>query len=111
MDDIRDQMDLANEISEAISQPVGFGAEFDEDELNQELEDLEQEELDEKLLDTGIDMAPSVPSSSIPGICCFTLGIPSSKTAIAQAPRPVKKAAVADDVDDELAALQASMAL
>ena len=67
MDDIRDQMDLANEISEAISQPVGFGAEFDEDELNQELEDLEQEELDEKLLDTGIESAPSVPLSSIPG--------------------------------------------
>lgn len=104
MDDIRDQMDLANEISEAISQPVGFGAEFDEDELNQELEDLEQEELDEKLLDTGIDLAPSVPSISIPGRYQFNL-------AIAQAPRPVKKQVVADDVDDELAALQASMAL
>ena len=68
MDDIRDQMDLANEISDAISQPVGFGAEFDEDELNQELEDLEQEELDAKLLDTGIDLAPSVPSTAVPGI-------------------------------------------
>lgn len=67
MDDIRDQMDLANEISDAISQPVGFGAEFDEDELNQELEDLEQEELDAKLLDTGIEMAPSVPTTAVPG--------------------------------------------
>ena len=38
MDDIREQMDLANEISEAISQPVNFGIEFDEDELNEELE-------------------------------------------------------------------------
>lgn len=30
MDDIREQMDLANEISDAISQPVGFGQEMDE---------------------------------------------------------------------------------
>ena len=67
MDDIRDQMDLANEISDAISQPVGFGVEFDEDELTKELEDLEQEELDAKLLDTGIEEAPLVPSTSVPG--------------------------------------------
>jgi charged multivesicular body protein 4A/B len=72
MDDIRDQMDLANEISEAISQPVGFGTEFDEDELNQELEDLEQEELDSKLLDSGTtDLnLPNVPTS-MPGILCL----------------------------------------
>ncbi|RKO96793.1 hypothetical protein CAUPRSCDRAFT_1111, partial [Caulochytrium protostelioides] len=31
MDDIRDQMDLANEISDAISQPVNNSAAFDED--------------------------------------------------------------------------------
>jgi charged multivesicular body protein 4 len=70
MDDIRDQMDLANEISEAISQPVGFGVEFDEDELNQELEDLEQEELDAKLLDTNAELSmPNVPTS-VPGKSC-----------------------------------------
>ncbi|KAJ3259085.1 ESCRT-III subunit protein snf7 [Boothiomyces macroporosus] len=96
MDDIREQMDLANEISDAISQPVGLGIDYDEDELNKELEDLEQEDLDAKLLDTGISM-PSVPSTNIP--------------AIAQPPRPVKKQVVEDDVDAELAALQASMQL
>lgn len=69
MDDIREQMDLANEISQAISEPAGFGADFDEDELNAELELLEQEELDAKLLDVGpIQLnAPSVPSSAVPG--------------------------------------------
>ena len=67
MDDMREQMDLANEISEAISQPAIFGAEFDEEELNDELELLEQEELDAKLLDTGLTGAPSVPSGGIPG--------------------------------------------
>jgi charged multivesicular body protein 4 len=70
MDDIRDQMDLANEISEAISQPVGIGADFDEEELNQELEELEQLEFNEQVLDTGLganlEAAPSVPST-IPG--------------------------------------------
>lgn len=30
MDDIRDQMDVANEISEAISRPVNLGDELDE---------------------------------------------------------------------------------
>lgn len=65
MDDIREQMDLANEISDAISQPLNFGAEMDEDELNQELELLEQEQLDSQLLDTGLDL-PSVPTN-IPG--------------------------------------------
>ena len=69
MDDIREQMDLANEISDAIAQPVNLGIDFDEDELNQELELLEQEELDAKLLDTGVDigLAPSVPTTAVPG--------------------------------------------
>jgi charged multivesicular body protein 4 len=81
MDDIRDQMDLANEISEAISQPVGFGVEFDEDELNQELEDLEQEELDAKLLDTGVtDLnLPNVPTS-VPGIFYLRSNCRSTQT-------------------------------
>lgn len=30
MDEIRDQMDIANEIAEAISRPVGIGEELDE---------------------------------------------------------------------------------
>ncbi|KAI9595130.1 Snf7 family [Syncephalis fuscata] len=56
MDDIREQMDLANEISGAISQPLSFGTDLDEDELAAELEALEQEELDEKLL--GAEVPP-----------------------------------------------------
>lgn len=42
MQDIADQQELAEEISAAISKPVGFGEEFDEDELMAELEELEQ---------------------------------------------------------------------
>merc|ERR1712114_75668 len=60
MDDIAEQQDVAKEISEAISNPVAFGQEFDEDELEAELDALgeeleleEQEALDEQLLDVG----------------------------------------------------------
>merc|ERR1719167_2183244 len=58
MDDIAEQQDVAKEISEAISNPVAFGGEFDEDELEVE----EQEKLDEQLLDVGSVSLPEVPS-------------------------------------------------
>lgn len=69
MDDIAEQQDVAKEISEAISNPVAFGGEFDEDELEAELDALgdeleleEQEELDKQLLDVG----PSVGLPDVP---------------------------------------------
>jgi len=69
MDDIAEQQDVAKEISEAISNPVAFGGEFDEDELEAELDALgeeleleEQEKLDEQLLDVGSVTLPEVPS-------------------------------------------------
>ena len=46
MEDIREQMDIAQEIGEAVSQPVGFGLDFDDEDLEAELEDLEQVWLD-----------------------------------------------------------------
>ncbi|KAJ3370067.1 hypothetical protein AMAG_14580 [Allomyces macrogynus ATCC 38327] len=96
MDEIRDQMDLANEISDAISQPVGFGMDLDEDELNMELEMLEQEELDSKLL--GLDAVPiSAPS------------VPTTEPAVAA--RPTKNQALDEDEEAELEALKASMAM
>ncbi|OZJ04703.1 hypothetical protein BZG36_02531 [Bifiguratus adelaidae] len=63
MDEIRDQMDIADEISNAIARPVGFGEEIDEDELLQELDELEQLELDAKILETPNPVyAPTVPN-------------------------------------------------
>ncbi|KAK4684905.1 charged multivesicular body protein 4A/B, partial [Tremellales sp. Uapishka_1] len=56
MDAIREQMDLTNEISDAISNPVGMGNMVDEDDLKAELEALEQEELDDRL--RGADHVP-----------------------------------------------------
>jgi len=65
MDDVAEQQEIANEISDAISHPVGFGQDVDEDDLLAELEELEQEALDEKLTDIGpaVDKIPSVPVS------------------------------------------------
>jgi charged multivesicular body protein 4 len=67
MDDIAEQQDVAKEISEAISNPVAFGQDVDEDELERELEELEQEELDKELLGVGpsVDELPNVPTSDI----------------------------------------------
>ncbi|XP_023715889.2 charged multivesicular body protein 4b [Cryptotermes secundus] len=67
MDDIAEQQDVAKEISEAISNPVAFGQDVDEDELERELEELEQEELDKELLGVGpsVDELPSVPTTDI----------------------------------------------
>ena len=61
MDEIRDQMAISSEISEAIARPA-LGNEIDEDELREELEQLEQEELDNKLV--GVD----VPSQRVPTV-------------------------------------------
>ncbi|KAF3690306.1 Charged multivesicular body protein 4b Chromatin-modifying protein 4b [Channa argus] len=67
MAEITDQQELAQEISDVISRPVGFGEEYDEDELLAELEELEQEELDKNLLEIEGDVPlPSVPSTSLP---------------------------------------------
>lgn len=59
MDEIAEQQDVAKEISDAISNPVAFGNDIDEDELEKELEDLEQEALDEELL--GVQETPELP--------------------------------------------------
>ncbi|XP_019942889.2 charged multivesicular body protein 4c [Paralichthys olivaceus] len=62
MQDITEQQDVAQEISEAISRP--FGETFDEDELLAELAELEQEDLEESMKSMG--GLPSVPSSKLP---------------------------------------------
>ncbi|CAG8510831.1 9780_t:CDS:2 [Funneliformis mosseae] len=62
MDSIREQIDLADEISNAISAPM-IGIDLDDDELTAELEELEQEVLDSQLL--GAD-APPVTVPNVP---------------------------------------------
>ncbi|TMS33189.1 hypothetical protein L596_000956 [Steinernema carpocapsae] len=93
MEDIAEQQEVANEIAEAISNPVGFTNDVDEDDLLKELEELEQEELDKQLLDVGpapagLDRLPDAPSAEI--------------AAPAAAKKTAPKAA-----DDDLADLEA----
>merc|ERR1711997_742630 len=73
MDNIAEQQDVAKEISEAISNPVAFGQEYDDDELEAELNDLEEEgeleeqqELEKQLLDIEPAKLPDVPSAEPP---------------------------------------------
>ncbi|KAK8769498.1 hypothetical protein V5799_014038 [Amblyomma americanum] len=61
MDEVQEQQEIASEISEAISNPVAFGTDVDEDELLEELETLEQQELDEKLIDVAGPAAEDLP--------------------------------------------------
>ncbi|KAJ2704209.1 ESCRT-III subunit protein snf7 [Coemansia sp. IMI 203386] len=103
MDDMKEQVDLANGVSEAISQPQLFGAELDEDELNAELEGLEQEELDKQLLNAEAAPValPKVPVASVR----------QGLSPLHQASPARQQQAHEEDEDDELAELRESMGM
>lgn len=50
-DDMEEQQDLLQEMNEAISQPIGFMASVDEDELLNELDELEAKEMESQMLE------------------------------------------------------------
>lgn len=91
MDDIAEQQDVAREISDVISNPVGFGQDIDEDELERELEELEQEELDKELLDV------SVPGTTLPEVP--TDDLKDKEKAKEKKRAPAAAAAADDDAD------------
>ncbi|CAA3012008.1 vacuolar sorting-associated 32 homolog 2-like [Olea europaea subsp. europaea] len=93
MDEINEQTENMKMIQEALATPIGAAADFDEDELEAELEELEGAELEEQLLQpaTTAPVAPvHVPTGRVPA-------------------RPASHKPTAEE--DELAALQAEMAL
>lgn len=93
MDEINEQTENMKQIQEALSAPIGAAADFDEDELEAELEELEGFELEEQLLQPATT-APAAP-----------VQVPAGR----QPTRPVPQKHTAEE--DELAALQAEMAL
>jgi len=95
MDDIAEQQEVAREISDAISNPIAFGQDIDDDELERELEELEQEELDKELL--GVEL-PSVGADDIP---VRAPGVPAAAAA------EKKKRVVVEDDDDDMKELAA----
>ncbi len=93
MDEIQNQIQLGEEISDAISRPIGSAAEIDEVELQEELEALEQEELDNKMI--GAEAPP-------------VHNLPDLTSRVANKPVPT---AEEEDEEAELRALQAEMAI
>lgn len=92
MDDIAEQQDVAKEISDAISNPVAFGQDIDEDELEKELEELEQEEFDKEFL--GV----AGPSTELPEVPTEEI---KDKAKEKKKPAEVTStSAPADDMDD-----------
>lgn len=94
MDSIREQMSLTNEISEAISNPVGIGAELDEEDLRAELQELEQDELHSRLVGANAAPAHHIPSPT--GMAASSTAMPSQSET---------------DEEAELRALQAELAM
>ncbi|XP_057849380.1 vacuolar protein sorting-associated protein 32 homolog 2 isoform X1 [Cryptomeria japonica] len=96
MDEINEQTENMKQIQEALSTPIGAAADFDEDELEAELEELEGAELEEQLMQPAT-IAPTTKLPPIPG---------------KQPTQPAsQKATPSSAEEDELAALQAEMAL
>lgn len=77
MDNITDSIQLADELSDAMAQPIG--PVMDEDELTAELEQLESEMLDDDLLKAPV-LAPSVTAQEQP----IELNAPSAPTRLPQ---------------------------
>jgi charged multivesicular body protein 4A/B len=95
-------MDLANEISTAISNPLGIDSSIDEDELEAELERFEQEALDATLLET-----TKVPIISTANPQATAVKSTSSLSNLAKS----SSQPILNDEDAELEELRASMAL
>ena len=94
MDAISEQTEQMRQVQEALGQPVGFAAELDEDELEEELAELDALDVEDKLLDSELarelEEEPAMPSVPLPSV-----------------PAP----AIAADEEAELKALQAEREL
>ncbi|CAM6021033.1 unnamed protein product [Sphagnum balticum] len=97
MDEINEQTENMKQIQEALATPIGAAADIDEDELEAELEELEGAELEEQLL-----QPTTTPHMKLPPVQNYN---PPAQVPVQRAP-PQRNAE-----DDELAALQAEMAL
>ncbi|KAK8207600.1 ESCRT-III subunit protein snf7 [Zalaria obscura] len=96
MEDLREQHAIGEEIAEALTQGA-VGQAVDDDELEDELADLQQEELDNKMLRTG-----NVPVSD------QISRLPNVAQGEVRGKAPVQEE---DDEEEELKRLQAEMAM
>lgn len=91
MNKVNEQRELANDIADLISTPYG-NTDIDEDELKAELDELEQDELNDRLM--GADRAP--------------IHTPAGPSRVEESRQPV---AVEDDEEAQLKELQAALAM
>jgi len=92
MADLQERTQVANEVSEAISANTYTGVEIDDDELKNELAELEQDELNERLM--GADHVP--------------VHQPAGPSRVEDSRQPT---AVEDDEEAQLKELQAALAM
>ncbi|KAH9308982.1 hypothetical protein KI387_036893 [Taxus chinensis] len=98
MDEVNEHTENLKQIQEALATPIGAAADIDEDELEAELEELEEAELEEQLMQP----ATQAPATQLPPV-------PASRRPGYAPPQKIPPQSSAED--DELAALQAEMAL
>lgn len=118
MDDIQEEMATADEIGRAISQPVGTEL-YDDDDLEAELREMEELELEDKLLETGKvpAAATSVPPAPHPVVAQPSAPAATASYNLPEAPSHDLSSSVqviGDADEDEMEALrklEASMAL
>jgi charged multivesicular body protein 4 len=92
MNKVNEQRELANEIAEALSNPLYGNADIDEEELKAELAELEQDTLNERLM--GADHVP--------------IHHPAGPSRVEESRLPT---AVEDDEEAQLRELQAALAM
>ncbi|AAS53580.1 AFR209Wp [Eremothecium gossypii ATCC 10895] len=109
MDEIREQVELGEEISEAISRPLYTGVnEIDEDELDEELDMLAQEEVARKVMEPGAAVPAAAPATKV-----SLPSVPSSDMPQQDRGQPVTLGMDQEEDEDEraLRELQAEMGL
>jgi len=116
MEDLREQHAIGEEIAEALTQGNALGAGVDEDELDEELAELQQEELDNKMLRTGsvpvsdqIQRMPAVGTgeSEYTRHVTWADDVLTKRVAVKGKQQRLEE----DDEEEELRKLQAEMAM
>jgi charged multivesicular body protein 4 len=113
MEDLREQHAIGEEIADALTQGNSMQG-VDEDELEDELAELQQEELDNKMLNTGSvpvgETMPRLPNQPV-GARKFYRGGDVEREGHANVGTVKGKQPVEDDEEEELRKLQAEMAM
>jgi hypothetical protein len=109
MDDLAEEVAMQDELSEQLATPMGMGG-VDEDELDDEFEAMMAEADDEEAAKTAMDM-PAAPSTPVAATATGTTAAASAAAAFPEAPSGPVAVPAGGGVDDELAALEAELAM